>query len=58
MALPPDSPWLHEFDLPNGAVVELLVWPEGRHRDGPPRYTAIRRAPNLDHLPDSLRTPY
>lgn len=58
MALASDSPWFHEFDLPNGAIVELLVWPEGRHKDGPPRYTAIRRAPNLDHLSDSLRTPY
>ena len=56
MGLPTDSAWFHEFDIPNGAIVDLLVWPEGRHRDGPPRYAAILRAPNLDHLPASLRS--
>ena len=58
MGLASDSPWFHEFDLPNGAIVELSMWPGGRHANGPPRYAAIERAPNLDHLPDSLRTPY
>ena len=56
MAIPPTSPWFHEFDLPNAAIVELLVWPQGRSPEGPPRYAAIQRAPNLDHLPDSLRS--
>ena len=56
MGLPTDSAWFHEFDIPNGAIVELTVWPEGRHPDGPPRYAAILRAPNLDHLPASLRS--
>ena len=56
MGIPPDSPWVHEFDLPNAAIVELLVWPQGRSPEGPPRYAAIQRAPNLDHLPDSLRS--
>ena len=56
MGIPADSPWLHEFDLPNAAIVELLVWPRGRHPGGPPRYAAIRYAPRLDHLPESLRS--
>ena len=56
MSIPADSPWFHEFDLPNAAIVELLVWPRGRHPGGPPRYTAIRYAPRLDHLPESLRS--
>lgn len=58
MSLPSDSAWRHEFDLPNAAIVELLVWPQGRRKDGPPRFAAITRAPNLDHLPDSLRSAY
>ena len=56
MSIPADRPWFHEFDLPNAAIVELLVWPRGRHPGGPPRYTAIRYAPRLDHLPESLRS--
>ena len=56
MSIPADSPWSHEFDLPNAAVVELLVWPEGRHPEGAPRYGVIQRAPNLDHLPEPLRS--
>ena len=56
MSIPNDSPWFHEFDLPNAAIVELLVWPRGRHPEGAPRYAAIERAPNLDHLPSSLRS--
>ncbi|MCY3602978.1 MAG: hypothetical protein OXH12_07845, partial [Chloroflexi bacterium] len=56
MSIPADSPWSHEFDLPNAAIVELLVWPHGRHPDGAPRYGVIERAPNLDHLPEPLRS--
>ncbi len=56
MGIPAASPWFHEFDLPNAAIVELLVWPRGRHPGGPPRYTAIRHAPRLGHLPESLRS--
>lgn len=58
MSIPSDSAWYHEFDLPNAAIVELLVWPQGRHKSGPPRFAAIQRAPNLDHLPDALRSAY
>lgn len=56
MSIPADWPWFHELELPNGAIVELLVWPEGRHPDGPPRYAVILRAPGIDHLPASLRS--
>ncbi|MXY88829.1 MAG: histidine phosphatase family protein [Dehalococcoidia bacterium] len=56
MSIPAEAAWFHEFDLPNGAVVELLVWPEGRHPEGAPRYGVIQRAPNLDHLPEPLRS--
>ena len=56
MSIPIDSAWFHEFDFPNAAIVELLVWPQGRHPEGSPRYAAIERAPNLDHLPTSLRS--
>lgn len=58
MGIPADSAWYHEFELPNGSISELLVWPEGRHADGPPRFAAIIRAPGLDHLPASLRSTY
>lgn len=58
MGIPADSAWHHEFELPNGSISELLVWPEGRHPEGPPRFSAILRAPGLDHLPDSLRSEY
>lgn len=56
MSIPAEAAWFHEFDLPNGAIVELLVWPEGRHPEGAPRYGVIQRAPNLDHLPEPLRS--
>lgn len=58
MGIPSDSAWYHEFELPNGSISELLVWPEGRHTDGPPRFAAILRAPSLDHLPSALRSAY
>ncbi len=56
MSIPAGSGWSHEFDLPNAAIVELLVWPRGRHPEGAPRYAALVRAPDLDHLPESLRS--
>lgn len=56
MSIPAEAAWFHEFDLPNGAIVELRVWPDGRHPEGAPRYGVIQRAPNLDHLPASLRS--
>ena len=56
MSIPAEAAWFHEFDLPNGAIVELLVWSEGRHPEGAPRYVVIQRAPNLDHLPAPLRS--
>ena len=58
MGIPTDSAWYHEFELPNGSISELLVWPEGRHPEGPPRFAAILRAPGLDHLPHPLRSAY
>ncbi len=56
MGIPADSPWLHELELPNAGIAELLVWPRGRHPEGAPRYAVIVRAPALDHLPESLRS--
>lgn len=56
MSVPVGNPWYHEFDLPNAAIVELLVWPLGRHPQGAPRYAVIRRAGSVEHLPTSLRS--
>jgi len=56
MSVPAGNPWYHEFDLPNAAIIDLLVWPQGRHPQGAPRYAVIERAPALDHLPASLRS--
>ncbi len=58
MGMPSDSEWRHDFDLLNASVVEMLVWPRGRHPEGAPRHATIRRAPNLDHLPAELRSDF
>ena len=54
MSIPIDSAWCHEFDFPNAAIVELLVWPQGRHPEGSPRYARHRTRPQPrppPHLP-------
>lgn len=58
MGMPSDSEWWHDFDLLNGSIVDMLVWPRGRHAEGAPRHATIRRAPNLDHLPPDLRSDF
>lgn len=48
----PGSPWQHDFDLSNASITELDFWPDGRTRNGSPRYAAIKRIGDATHLGD------
>ena len=50
LGLAPDTPWQHEFDVSNGSITELEVWPRGRTKGGAPRYAAIRGVGDVGHL--------
>ena len=52
LGLGPDSIWQHEFEVDNGSIVELEVWPRGRVSGGSPRYVSVRRVGDLAHLGD------
>jgi broad specificity phosphatase PhoE len=54
VGLGPDSTWQHEFEIDNGSIAELEVWPRGRIRGGSPRYVSVRRVGDITHLGDLL----
>lgn len=49
-----DSIWQHEFEIDNGSIAELEVWPRGRVSGGSPRYVSVRRVGDITHLGDLL----
>lgn len=52
LGLGSDSIWQHEFEVENGSIAELEVWPGGRVSGGSPRYVSVRRVGDLTHLGD------
>ena len=50
IGLEPSAPWQHEFDLANGSITELEIWPEGRVEGGAPRYARLGRIGDAVHL--------
>ena len=50
LGLGPESIWQHEFEIDNGSIAELEVWPRGRVSGGSPRYVSVRRVGDLSHL--------
>ncbi len=50
LGLGPDTIWQHEFEMDNGSIAELEVWPSGRVRGGSPRYVSVRRVGDVTHL--------
>jgi broad specificity phosphatase PhoE len=52
LGLSPESLWQHEFDLGNGSLTEVGIWPRGRVPGGAPRHAVIRRIGDGGHLGD------
>jgi broad specificity phosphatase PhoE len=50
LGLPPSTPWQHEFDLGNGSITEIKLWPDGRKAGGAPRFAVLRRVGDTAHL--------
>ena len=50
LGLGPDSIWQHEFEIDNGSIAELEVWPRGRVSGGSPRFVSVRRVGDVTHL--------
>jgi probable phosphoglycerate mutase len=44
------SIWQHEFEIDNGSIAKLEVWPSGRFSGGSPRYVSVRRVGDVTHL--------
>ncbi len=50
LGIGPHVPWEHDFEAPNASITELEYWPRGRIDGGPPRYTAVLRVGDVNHL--------
>ena len=50
LGLSPEHPWQSEFDLVNGSITEMTLWPRGRLDGGSPRYIAFKRIGDARHL--------
>ncbi len=50
------SPWTTEIEAPHASVTEFVCWPQGRHPGGAPRYHALRRPGDVQHLDESMIT--
>lgn len=48
------NPWLAEVDAPHASVTEIEHWPRGRHADGAPRYSVVRRIGDASAVPGDL----
>ena len=52
----PDGDWLTEAEIPNASITEFEHWLRGRHPEGAPRHTLIRRIGDVVHLSPELRS--
>lgn len=50
VGLPLETPWQHEFNLPNASLTELECWPDGRIEGGAPRYVSVGAIGIAAHL--------
>jgi probable phosphoglycerate mutase len=48
------NPWLAEVAVPHASVTEIEHWPRGRHPEGAPRYSVVRRLGDASALPGEL----
>lgn len=48
------NPWLAEVEAPHASVTEIAHWPRGRHPDGAPRYSVVRRLGDTSAIPGDL----
>jgi broad specificity phosphatase PhoE len=48
--------WFIEADVPHGSVTELEHWPRGRHEEGAPRYSVLRRLGDVGGIASELRS--
>ena len=54
--LTPQHDWHSDVEIFNASITEIVHWPDGRHPEGAPHATAIRRLNDVRHLPPSLVT--
>jgi ribonuclease H / adenosylcobalamin/alpha-ribazole phosphatase len=52
VGLPHESAWMHDFPVSNASITEIEYWPRGRVEGGAPRYTALLRVADTNHLTD------
>lgn len=46
--------WLAEVAAPHASVTEIEHWPRGRHPEGAPRYSVVRRLGDASAIPGDL----
>ena len=51
VGLTESQPWQHHFELPNGSITQLAIWPNGRSATHAPRYCTLLRIGDTGHLP-------
>ena len=56
--LSPQHDWHSDVELFNASLTEIQHWPNGRHPEGAPYASAIRRLNDVRHLPSHLVTEY
>jgi broad specificity phosphatase PhoE len=48
--------WLAEVRAPHASVTEIEHWPRGRHPEGAPRYSVVKRIGDASALPGELQS--
>ncbi len=48
------NPWMAEVEVPHASVTEVWHWPRGRHPEGAPRYSILRRLGDATAIPGEL----
>lgn len=48
--------WLAEVRAPHASVTEIEHWPRGRHPEGAPRYSVVKRLGDASALPGELQS--
>lgn len=46
--------WMAEVEVPHASVTEVWHWPRGRHPEGAPRYSVLRRLGDASAIPGEL----
>jgi broad specificity phosphatase PhoE len=50
LGIVPEAPWTFMIEVGNATISEIEVWPNGKIRNGSPRYSVIKSVGRADHL--------